>query len=101
MDHVFVGRTGIRVSQLCFGTMTFGGEADRDASAALYRRCRDAGIDFFDKVVVPFVEHLRAEGQVPASREALDRARRTLRVEKGQQLEAEMNRLAGTLQVRR
>jgi aryl-alcohol dehydrogenase-like predicted oxidoreductase len=28
--------------------MSFGGEADDAASAALYRRCRDAGINFFD-----------------------------------------------------
>ncbi|MBA3848979.1 MAG: hypothetical protein C0502_03160 [Opitutus sp.] len=59
-----------------------------------------AGIDFFDKIVTPFVEHLRREGQIPAARESLERARRTLRVERGQQLEAELNRLADTLRVR-
>jgi aryl-alcohol dehydrogenase-like predicted oxidoreductase len=48
MDHVFVGRTGIKVSRLALGTMTFGGEADRETSAAIYRRARDAGIDHFD-----------------------------------------------------
>jgi aryl-alcohol dehydrogenase-like predicted oxidoreductase len=30
------------------GTMTFGKEADRETSAALYKRCRDGGINFFD-----------------------------------------------------
>jgi hypothetical protein len=79
---------------------------DIAARVRTYRRLLEtygagAGIDFFDKVVVPFVEHLRAAGEVPAAREALDRARRTLRVEKGQQLDAEMTRLAATLQVRR
>ena len=48
MEHAFVAGTGIRVSRLALGTMTFGGEADRDASAAIYRRAREAGIDFFD-----------------------------------------------------
>lgn len=43
-----LGRTGVQVSELCFGTMSFGGEADEAASAAMYRACRDAGINFFD-----------------------------------------------------
>ncbi len=48
MEYRFLGRTGIRVSNLCFGTMSFGGDADADTSAALYGACRDAGINFFD-----------------------------------------------------
>jgi aryl-alcohol dehydrogenase-like predicted oxidoreductase len=43
-----LGRTGVQVSQLCFGTMSFGGDADERASSAMYRACRDAGINFFD-----------------------------------------------------
>jgi aryl-alcohol dehydrogenase-like predicted oxidoreductase len=30
------------------GTMTFGDEAEKDESAAMFKRCRDAGINFFD-----------------------------------------------------
>jgi aryl-alcohol dehydrogenase-like predicted oxidoreductase len=30
------------------GTMSFGGAADEATSAAMYRRCREAGINFFD-----------------------------------------------------
>jgi aryl-alcohol dehydrogenase-like predicted oxidoreductase len=48
MDYRVIGRTGVRVSQLCFGTMSFGTTADEEASAQLFRRCRDAGINFFD-----------------------------------------------------
>lgn len=48
MKHVPLGRTGIQVSELCFGTMSFGGDADAAESARLYAACRDAGIDFFD-----------------------------------------------------
>ena len=48
MDYVTLGRTGVQVSRLCFGTMTFGSEADEATSAHLYGRARDAGINFFD-----------------------------------------------------
>lgn len=43
-----LGRTGITVSALAFGTMTFGGEADEAEAARLYAACREAGIDLFD-----------------------------------------------------
>lgn len=48
MKTKLLGRTGISVSQLCFGTMSFGGDADETMSAAMYKACRDAGINFFD-----------------------------------------------------
>src|SRR6185295_7656734 len=43
-----MGRTGVQVSPLCFGTMSFGGDADEPASAAMFKAVRDAGINFFD-----------------------------------------------------
>ena len=43
-----LGRTGVKVSELCFGTMSFGGDADDAMSAAMYQACRDDGINFFD-----------------------------------------------------
>jgi len=48
MKYKLLGRTGVQVSQLCFGTMSFGGDADEATSAAMYRAVRDAGINFFD-----------------------------------------------------
>jgi len=48
MQYKYLGNTGILVSGLCMGTMTFGKEADRETSAAIYKRCRDRGINFFD-----------------------------------------------------
>ena len=48
MQYRLLGHTGVTVSSLCFGTMSFGGDADEVTSAALYARCRDAGINFFD-----------------------------------------------------
>ncbi|MBZ0121239.1 MAG: aldo/keto reductase [Sandaracinaceae bacterium] len=48
MERVDFGTTGVRVSRLALGTMTFGREADVEASRALFARARDAGIDLFD-----------------------------------------------------
>ena len=48
MEYRLLGRTGVRVSALCFGTMSFGGDADEETSAQLYTACREAGINFFD-----------------------------------------------------
>ena len=48
MQYRPLGRTGVQVSSLCFGVMSFGGDADEATSAAMYTRCRDAGINFFD-----------------------------------------------------
>lgn len=48
MEYRNLGNTGVKVSKLCFGTMTFGKEADEETSAAMFNRCREAGINFFD-----------------------------------------------------
>ena len=48
MKYKLLGRTGVQVSQLCFGTMSFGGDADEPTSAAMYKTVRDAGVNFFD-----------------------------------------------------
>lgn len=48
MQYRLLGQTGVTVSTLCFGTMSFGGDADATTSATLYARCRDVGINFFD-----------------------------------------------------
>jgi len=48
MKTRFLGETGLAVSQLAFGTMSFGNEADEAESGRIYARCRDAGINFFD-----------------------------------------------------
>jgi aryl-alcohol dehydrogenase-like predicted oxidoreductase len=48
MEYKLIGKTGVKVSALCFGTMSFGGDADKATSQALFHRCREAGINFFD-----------------------------------------------------
>ena len=44
----WLGRTGVKVSRLALGTMCMGGDADEAASAALFARAREAGINFID-----------------------------------------------------
>jgi len=48
MEYKLLGKTGIKVSQLCFGTMSFGGDADEKTSSAMFHYCRERGINFFD-----------------------------------------------------
>lgn len=47
-QYRYLGPTGVKVSPLCFGTMSFGGIADGATSARMVRRCREAGINAFD-----------------------------------------------------
>ena len=54
MEAVAFGRTGLKVSRICFGTMGVGSSAwkpwvlDERDSVALLKRCLDLGITFFD-----------------------------------------------------
>jgi len=48
MEYTVLGPTGLHVSRLCFGTMSFGGIADEGTAGAMYRRCPEARINLFD-----------------------------------------------------
>jgi aryl-alcohol dehydrogenase-like predicted oxidoreductase len=48
MQHTKFGRTGLRVSRLCLGTMTFGLQCDEAESHAIMDAAAEGGIDFFD-----------------------------------------------------
>lgn len=48
MEYRFLGRTGVRVSKLAMGTMSFGGESDEPTAAAMFGRCREVGVNLFD-----------------------------------------------------
>ena len=48
MDYRFMGRTGLKVSELCFGTQTFGWGADEPTAHAMADRFVEAGGNFFD-----------------------------------------------------
>jgi aryl-alcohol dehydrogenase-like predicted oxidoreductase len=48
MDHTRLGRTGLQVSRLCLGTMTFGLQCDEPTSVSILDRAAAGGIDFID-----------------------------------------------------
>src|SRR5579871_4683174 len=54
MDYVNLGSTGLKVSRLCLGTMTYGSKKwrewvlDEDESRPFIRRALELGINFFD-----------------------------------------------------
>ena len=48
MNYKYLGKTGIQVSELCFGTMSFGGDANQKESEKMFSACLNLGINFFD-----------------------------------------------------
>ena len=48
MNYVHLGRTGLRVSQLCLGTMNFGHIVEEQESFPVMSRALEHGINFFD-----------------------------------------------------
>jgi aryl-alcohol dehydrogenase-like predicted oxidoreductase len=54
MHYVNLGKTGLKVSRLCLGTMTYGSSKwrpwvlDEDAARPFFQRAVEAGINFFD-----------------------------------------------------
>ena len=48
MEYTRFGRTGLRVSKLCLGTMTFGLQCDEAQSHAILDTAAEGGIDFID-----------------------------------------------------
>jgi aryl-alcohol dehydrogenase-like predicted oxidoreductase len=48
MKYRYLGKTGLKVSELCLGTMTFGREINQRASHRLLNRFVDAGGNFID-----------------------------------------------------
>ena len=48
MQHVRLGRTGLKVSRLCLGTMTFGLQCDETTSRAILDAAAESGITFLD-----------------------------------------------------
>jgi aryl-alcohol dehydrogenase (NADP+) len=48
MQHVRLGRSGLQVSRICLGTMTFGLQCDESTAIAIMERAADAGVTFLD-----------------------------------------------------
>jgi aryl-alcohol dehydrogenase-like predicted oxidoreductase len=48
MEHRNLGRSGLKVSRLCLGTMNFGGPTDKTEAARILAKARDGGVNFVD-----------------------------------------------------
>lgn len=48
MEYRYIGRTGLRVSPVCLGTMSFGSWSDEKESFKIMDKSIDRGINFFD-----------------------------------------------------
>ncbi|MBO1080972.1 aldo/keto reductase [Roseomonas haemaphysalidis] len=48
MEYRNLGRSGLKVSPLCLGTMMFGGQTDEPTAARIIDHARDHGINFID-----------------------------------------------------
>src|SRR5690606_4739721 len=48
MEYTRLGRTGLRVSRLCLGTMNFGPHTSEADSFAIMDKALELGINFFD-----------------------------------------------------
>jgi 1-deoxyxylulose-5-phosphate synthase len=48
VEHVRLGRTGLSVSRICLGTMTFGLQVDEDGSRAILDKAAEGGVTFLD-----------------------------------------------------
>ncbi len=48
MEYTNLGRTGLKVSRLCLGTMNFGPQTDEETSHNIMDQALDLGINFFD-----------------------------------------------------
>jgi aryl-alcohol dehydrogenase-like predicted oxidoreductase len=48
MDYRRIGRGGLKVSEICLGTMTFGHGTDAAEADRMVHACLDAGVTFFD-----------------------------------------------------
>ena len=64
MQHVRLGRTGLRVSRVCLGTMTFGLQCDEPTSRTILDRAAEAGVTFIDTAdVYPIGAGLEVAGR--------------------------------------
>ncbi len=48
MEYRYIGRTGLRVTPICLGTMSFGSWSDEKESFKIMDKAYDRGINFFD-----------------------------------------------------
>ena len=70
MKQRTLGRTGLSVSEICLGTMTFGSMADEPTSLRCLDKAAAAGVDFIDVAEMYPVPPDPRSGRVAARRSA-------------------------------
>lgn len=78
MEYRFIGKTGLRVTPICLGTMTFGNMCDEKISHEIMDKAYDKGINFFDTAElypVPPTAELAGETEKIIGRWLRDRPR--------------------------
>src|ERR1700739_5107900 len=48
MQYRQLGRSGLKISPICLGTMMFGGPTDEATSSRIVAKAREAGVNFID-----------------------------------------------------
>lgn len=89
MNYRKLGRSGVRVSTLCLGTMMFGGQTEESAATRIIARAREAGVNFIDTADV--YNAGRAE-EIVGRAVADDRAHWVLATKAGNPMGTDVNR---------
>src|SRR5436305_7765892 len=71
MQYTQLGRTGLKVSRLCLGTMNFGPQTSEQDSARIMDRAHELGINFFD--TANRYGQMNGQGRVGATEEIIGR----------------------------
>jgi aryl-alcohol dehydrogenase-like predicted oxidoreductase len=79
MDYRLLGRTGVRVSPLCLGTMMFGAQTTEPDSIRIIHKALDAGINFVDTADV----YASGESERIVGKALADRRQRVVLATKG------------------
>lgn len=79
MQYRNLGRTGLKVSPVCLGTMMFGGPCPVDESIRMMHKAIDLGINFFDTANV----YVQGESEVVIGRGIADRREKVVLATKG------------------
>ncbi len=72
MEYRSLGRTGLKVSELCLGSMQFGWTADEDTSFQVLSAAVDAGINFIDTADIIHAGQKGIQGRIGTDHRELD-----------------------------
>lgn len=81
MDYVNLGRTGVKVSPVCLGTMMFGGATNESDSIAIMHKAHDMGVNFIDTANI----YNAGESEVVVGKAIADRRDKVVLATKGRQ----------------